>query len=122
MWGFSALISIPYLADVSSTRFADDIDGLAGEEEELVNLVNRVDETSARYGMDISAEKNPKLMTNSSNAIRSCITAHGQELETVKQFKYLGAIINDEGSKTEILATSAQTSKLNQFGETKTSR
>ena len=71
--------------------------------------------------MEISAEKNPKLMTNSSNAIRSCITAHGQELETVKQFKYLGAIINDEGSKTEILATSAQTSKLNQFGETKTS-
>ena len=42
--------------------------------------------------------------------IRSRITAHGQELETVKQFKNLGAITSDEGPKTEILARSAQTS------------
>ena len=49
-------------------------------------------------------------MTNSSNAIRSRITANGQELERAKQFKYIGAIISDEGSKTEILARSVQTS------------
>ncbi|KAI0224846.1 hypothetical protein LSAT2_024142 [Lamellibrachia satsuma] len=42
---------------ITNLRLADDIDGLAGEEEEIVNLVNRLDETSARYGMKISAEK-----------------------------------------------------------------
>ena len=48
---------------ITNLRFADNIDGLAGEEEELVNLVNRLDETSAIYGMEISAEKT-KITTN----------------------------------------------------------
>ena len=42
---------------MNNLRFADDIDGLAGEEKGLVNLVNRLDETSVMYGMAISAEK-----------------------------------------------------------------
>ena len=37
-------------------RFADDIDGLAEEEEELANLVERLDKASTAYGMEISAE------------------------------------------------------------------
>ena len=42
---------------VVNLRFADDIDGLAGKEEELVSLVERVDSTSTAYGMQISEEK-----------------------------------------------------------------
>ncbi|XP_077683208.1 DNA-directed RNA polymerases I and III subunit RPAC2-like isoform X3 [Eretmochelys imbricata] len=42
---------------ISNLRFADDIDGLAGSEDELANLVKRLDETSAKYGMEINAEK-----------------------------------------------------------------
>ena len=37
-------------------------DGLGGEEEELANLVERLDKASTAYGMEISAEKT-KLMT-----------------------------------------------------------
>ena len=47
---------------VINLRFADDIDGLAGEEEELANLVERLDKASKAIGMEISAEKT-KLMT-----------------------------------------------------------
>ena len=47
---------------ITNVRFADDIDGVAGEEEELANLVERLDKASRAYGMDISAEKT-KLMT-----------------------------------------------------------
>ena len=47
---------------ITNLRFADDIDSLAGEEEELVNLVERLDKASTAYGMEISAEKT-KLMT-----------------------------------------------------------
>ena len=39
-------------------RFTDDIDGLAGSELELANLVERLDKTSTAYGMQISTEKN----------------------------------------------------------------
>ena len=48
---------------ITNLRFADDIDGLAGEEEELANLVQKLDAASAKFGMEISAEKT-KLVTN----------------------------------------------------------
>ena len=38
-------------------RFADDIDGLAGEEEELAKLVECLDKASTAYGKEISAKK-----------------------------------------------------------------
>ena len=48
---------------ITNLHFADDIDGLAGEEEELANLVECLDKASTAYSMEISAEKT-KLMTN----------------------------------------------------------
>ena len=47
---------------ITNLRFADDIDGLAGEEKELAKLVERLDLVSTAYGTEISAEKT-KLMT-----------------------------------------------------------
>ena len=41
----------------SNLRFADEIDGLAGEEDEFRNLVKCLDEKSRAAGMEISAEK-----------------------------------------------------------------
>ena len=52
----------------TNLRFADDIDGLAGEEEEMANLVERLDKGSTAYGMEISAEKT-KLMTNNASCL-----------------------------------------------------
>ena len=40
---------------ITNLRFADDIDGLAGEEEELANLVERLDKASTAYGTEIIA-------------------------------------------------------------------
>ena len=91
---------------ITNLRFADDIDGLAGSEAELVNLVKRLDET--RYGMEISAGKT-KLMRNTDAPISTSIAVSGQQLDTVNQFKYLGAIISEEGSKPEIHARIAIT-------------
>ena len=42
---------------ITDLRFADDIDGLAGEEEELANLAARFNKASTAHGMEISAEK-----------------------------------------------------------------
>ena len=55
---------------ITSLRFADDIDGLAGEEDELANLVERLHKASTAYGMEISAEKT-KLMTNNTSGINT---------------------------------------------------
>ena len=57
--------------------------------------------------MEISAEKT-KIMTNN-GTLQRAITIQGQKLETVDHFKYLGAIICDEGSRREVLSRAAQT-------------
>ena len=94
---------------ITNLRFADDIDGSAGEEEELAKLVERLDKSSTAYGMEISAERT-KLMTNNTSGINTVIKVNGQKLETVTSFKCLSSVITDEeGSKPEILSRVAQT-------------
>ena len=55
---------------ITNLSFADDIDGLAGEEKELANLVERLDKAPLAYGMETSAEKS-KLMTNNTSGINT---------------------------------------------------
>ena len=93
---------------ITNLRFADDIDALAGKEDELVKLINHLDTTSTKYGMEISAEKT-KLMTNNTKGISLDVSIGGQKLETVQSFKYLGSVVSDEGSKQEIMSRIAQT-------------
>ena len=91
-------------------RFADDINGLVGEEEELAKLVKHhiFNKAFAASNMEISAKKT-KLMTNNTTGIYTEITVNGQKLKTVTNFKfnYLGPAITDEGSKPEILSRTA---------------
>ena len=57
--------------------------------------------------MAISAEKT-KLMINIANGIQRDIKVKEQWLGTVTSFKYLGAVVSDDGSKLEILSRIAQ--------------
>ena len=93
---------------ITNLRFADDVDGLAGQEQELVKLVNHFEKASTAYGMLINSEKT-QLMTNNANDISNDITIDSKKVETVRSFQYLGAIISDEGSKYEVLSRIAQT-------------
>ena len=52
--------------NTTNLRFADGIDALAEEEQELEALVESLDKTCTRYKMEISAEKT-KLITNIAN-------------------------------------------------------
>ena len=62
--------------------------------------------------MGISAEKT-KLMTNSANSIKRKIKVKGQKLlGTVTSFKYLGAVVSDNGSKPEVLSRREATAAL----------
>ena len=80
----------------TNLHFADDIDCLAGKEDELANLVECLDTTSTAFEMQFSVEKT-KLMTNSTNGISTDIRINGEKLEMVQSFKYRGAIISNLG-------------------------
>ena len=64
---------------------------MAVEEEELADLVERLDKALTAYGIEISAEKT-KLMTNNASGISTEIKVNGQKLETVTSFKYLASV------------------------------
>ena len=68
---------------ITKTCFADDIDGLAGEEKELANLAEHLDKASTTYSMEISAKKT-KMMTNNTSGINTEIKVNVQKLETRK--------------------------------------
>ena len=42
-------------------------------------------------------------MTNSANGIQRELRVKGQNLGIVTSFKYLGAVVSDDGSKSEVL-------------------
>ena len=93
---------------VSNLRFADDIDGLAGSDVELAELIKRLDDSCSLYGMEISAEKT-KVMTNIHvKNLQTEFKVKDSVLQTVNQFVYLGATVTDNGSKSEILSRMAK--------------
>ena len=57
--------------------------------------------------MEISARKT-KLMTNNANGIQREMKVKGHKLGTVTSFKYLGAVVSDDGSIPEVLSRVAQ--------------
>ena len=71
-------------------------------------LVDRLDTTTTRYKIEIGRDKT-KAMTNNPNGFQKEIKINGQRLEKVDNFKYLGAITSNKGSKPEILSRIAQT-------------
>ena len=93
---------------IINLRFADDISGLAGEEEELAKLVECLNKASTAYSMEISAEKT-KLMTNNTSGVNKETKVNGQKIETVTSLKYLHTAVSEEGSKPEIVSRIAQT-------------
>ena len=104
---------------ITNLRFADDIDGLASKEEELENLFKTVETASTAYGMEISPEKT-NIMSKKANGLTKTIEVKGCNLETVTNFKYLGAIVTDQGTKREVLTRIAQATSA-QYGRTEKS-
>ena len=92
---------------VTNFRFADDI-VVNAEAEEAGVLIDRLDRTTTRYKMEIGPDKT-KMMTNNPNGFQREIKIKVQRLEEVENFKYLRALISNEGSKPEILSRIAQT-------------
>ena len=83
--------------NISNLWFADDIDALAEEKQELETLVQSLDKICARHKMEFSAEKT-KLITNSVSGIQREINVKRQKLGNVAICQYVGAVVSDDGS------------------------
>ena len=82
---------------ITNFRFADDIDGIAGEEEELAKLVE-LNLQSLQHGDQCREDQADDNTSSTSKEIK----VNGQTLETVRGVKHLGWVVSDEASKPEI--------------------
>ena len=88
--------------NMTNLHFADDIDGLAGTEDELRQLPKHLEDTSQSDGMLINASKT-KVMSNTTDGLIDEITINGQTLDEVESFKYLRSIFSNKGLRPELL-------------------
>ena len=90
---------------ICNLRFADDIDLMGKTEKELQELTSKLDNSASKYGMEISAEKSKILVNSTLPTVPTNISMNGEILEEVDSFKYLGAIINKEGTSLQEVKT-----------------
>ena len=96
---------------ITTFRFADDIvvnAGRRGRRNWRPERPFRYNHHKVQNG-DRPRQDKTKVMTNNPNGFQREFKTKDQRLEEVGNFKYLGAIISNEGSKSEILSRIAQT-------------
>jgi len=84
---------------VNNLRFADDIDLVAELLEEAQRLLNKVDEKSSQFGLEISETKTEWLLMSrrtDAETAHEQITLRGKPLNRVDKFKYLGSTISSD--------------------------
>lgn len=81
---------------VQAVRFADDQAMVANSEEGLRRIMLSLNETIERYGMKINIKKT-KVMKISNEKSEMIVSIEGEKIEQVKEFKYLGSTICEDG-------------------------
>ena len=105
LYGIIGTVSIGG-SSITNLRFADDIDVLAGIDQELRQLV-RILEKLIDYGMEINVDKT-KIMINNPVGVITSIKVNNQAIEEVQNFIYIGATLSKEGSRPAIISRMSQ--------------
>ena len=86
-----------YGRSITNLRYADDVVLVGGSMDELQNIANRVHEASSQEGLYFNTRKT-KVMKTIRVPMRNeqdNILVNGQDIENVKNFVYLGAMITE---------------------------
>ena len=83
----------------NNLRYADDTVLLAENETELQQILDTVKTQSERYGLFMNVKKKTKSMVFSRNMDmpKLKLLINGNEIEQVKSFPYLGALVTEDG-------------------------
>src|SRR5688572_11144274 len=81
---------------ISDVRFADDQGMLASTEKGLQSLMNKLNDTAKKFNIKINVQKTKTMVMCKDRGVVN-ITIDRQRVEQVESFKYLGAIISEDG-------------------------
>ena len=90
-------------------RFADDIDLLGGNEEELEQFTERLEKSTAGYGMEINSDYSKMLVISIKPRSSTNKWKNRKTVEEVDQFKYLGSTQIKDGTSIKEVKISAST-------------
>uniref|UniRef100_A0A670IH13 ribonuclease H n=1 Tax=Podarcis muralis TaxID=64176 RepID=A0A670IH13_PODMU len=82
--------------NINNLRYADDTTLMAESEEELKNLLMRVKEESAKYGLKLNIKKTKIMATGPITSWQ----IEGEEMEAVRDFTFLGSMITADGDSS----------------------
>ena len=83
---------------IARLQFTDEIALLGNTKEEVQDLFTRLDRTSKRFGMIISAEKTKSMQFDrTTDQVEMKVEVNGADVEQVKHFKYLGSLFTNDG-------------------------
>ena len=83
--------------NINNLRYTDGTALVADSEEKLQKIVNKVKEQRENLGQYMNVSKTKKMMVNKAAEGRNiAIDVDGQELEQVRDVRYLGQIITDD--------------------------
>ncbi|KAG1672188.1 Nuclear receptor subfamily 2 group E member 1 [Nymphon striatum] len=86
---------------VKAVRFADDTALVASSVSDLQMMMDKLNASVELYGMRINEKKTKVMKITRYQYEVINITLKGRKLEQVRQFKYLGSILDDEGKCTK---------------------
>src|ERR1043165_7607201 len=81
---------------VKALRFADDQAMLAGSQEGLQMMMDRLNRISLNYDMKININKTKVMRISKRGEETINITLNGEEIEQVKKFCYLGSVVLED--------------------------
>jgi hypothetical protein len=99
-------------------NLADDQGMVASTEKGLQRLVDSLNDTAKKYDMKINVKKTKALVVSKEVRGKVKIVMDGQLVEQVEMFKYLGAMISEEGKSEKDVKIRTGMSK-NAFGKQK---
>ena len=88
----------------NNLRYADDTALLAGNENELSDLISKINEVGKQFGMKINIKKTKAIVVSKKpNSPKINIATDGQQIEQVTSYMYPGSLITEDGrSEIEI--------------------
>uniref|UniRef100_A0A8D8YBA7 Craniofacial development protein 2 n=3 Tax=Cacopsylla melanoneura TaxID=428564 RepID=A0A8D8YBA7_9HEMI len=86
---------------LNNLRYADDTIVFADTLEGLQQLMNKVTETSKKYGLDINTNKTKFMIISKENITGANLYVEGKRIERVSQYTYLGTIINEQWDNSQ---------------------
>lgn len=90
---------------INNLRYADDTILIASTEKDLQEVVDKVNNSSERAGLSINISKTKLMVVSRNPDLNPTIHVAGKNLERVRQYKYLGAWVNEIWESEEEIKT-----------------